>query len=349
MNRAPDITAVRATASQWLARRDAGLSPAEEAELQAWCTADPVHAEAFARYERLWERMDGPRQTNTGAHFTRELSQMGSRRRRARRSATALCLLIGLGLGIGMMARRHAPEAIGDTTSMGVIVPKQQVLPDGSVVEFPASAAFSVDFSSPAVRRVTLDRGEAHFAVAKNPERPFVVRAGGVDVQAVGTAFAVQLGGSAVDVIVTEGRVAVDRAAATLPGTAAPEQTTTARYVGAGEKLSVTTAGGNGVETDRQAAEAISAAELEQRLAWRNPRMEFSNTPLPEVIAAINRYGAAHGGSNFKLADASLEAVRLSGIFRVDDTRSFMGILETGFAIKAERVASEVYELRRAP
>ena len=38
-------------------------------------------------------------------------------------------------------------------------------------------------------RAVKLDRGEAWFQVAKDRARPFVVAAGGIRVQAVGTAF----------------------------------------------------------------------------------------------------------------------------------------------------------------
>lgn len=354
MNKAHDIDAVREAASQWIARRDAGLTTAEEAEFQEWRGENPAHAAAVARYERLWDRMDGPRTPSAGAQISAAMSTLEGRRRRTRRGIAAVCVLIGLGWGVARWSATPRPEVFDAPSTVAVLTPEHRVLPDGSVVEFPAGTVISVDFSSPEVRRVRIDQGEAHFAVAKNPARPFIVHAGGVDVQAVGTAFAVQLASSAVDVIVTEGRVAVDRRegggraepAAAPGGVIAPKPSANATFVGAGEKVSMAKEGLTGGAAVT-AVEAISAAELEQRLAWRNARMEFSNTPLPEVLAAINRYGDAHGGAHFSLAEEALEQVRMSGIFRVDDTRSFVGILETGFSIKTETVAPNRFELRR--
>jgi transmembrane sensor len=92
--------------------------------------------------------------------------------------------------------------------------------------------------------------------------------------------------------------------------------------------------------------ESISPAEIDQRLTWRNPRIEFSDTPLNEVVAAINRYAAERGGVQFTIQDPSLGSKRLSGIFRVDDTSAFVGILEKGFGIDVERVGERVIVLR---
>jgi ferric-dicitrate binding protein FerR (iron transport regulator) len=88
--------------------------------------------------------------------------------------------------------------------------PDVQKLPDGTRVELNAGTEFVVEFT-PGVRAVRLVRGEALFAVPKNPARPFVVGAGAVSVRAVGTAFAVRHGAAVVGVLVTEGRIAVER------------------------------------------------------------------------------------------------------------------------------------------
>ena len=64
---------------------------------------------------------------------------------------------------------------------------ESRALDDGTVVELNGGAEIEVQFTA-AERRLRLVRGEAHFQVAKNPLRPFVVEAGGVAVRAVGTA-----------------------------------------------------------------------------------------------------------------------------------------------------------------
>lgn len=45
-------------AAGWVVRRQDGLTPEEEAELQEWLAADPAHARALAQVEDVWGRMD---------------------------------------------------------------------------------------------------------------------------------------------------------------------------------------------------------------------------------------------------------------------------------------------------
>ncbi|HNS57615.1 MAG TPA: FecR domain-containing protein [Nitrosomonas europaea] len=47
-----------AAAAGWVVRRQDGLTPEEEAELQEWLAADPAHARALAQVEDVWGRMD---------------------------------------------------------------------------------------------------------------------------------------------------------------------------------------------------------------------------------------------------------------------------------------------------
>ena len=61
--------------------------------------------------------------------------------------------------------------------------PMERVLTDGSIVRLKAGAQIDVHFSD-AFRRVSLLRGQAYFQVAKNPRRPFIVSAGGFEINA---------------------------------------------------------------------------------------------------------------------------------------------------------------------
>ena len=74
-------------------------------------------------------------------------------------------------------------------------------MPDGSIVELNRGAALKVDYT-PEMRRVELVSSEAHFDVAKYPDRPFIVSAGGVDFRAVGMAFNVKLTGDSVELLI---------------------------------------------------------------------------------------------------------------------------------------------------
>ena len=77
---------------------------------------------------------------------------------------------------------------------------------DGSSLVLGADAAVSVTYSR-AARSLVVERGEAYFEVQRDPNRPFVVQAGVVRVQALGTAFNVTRGSGFVAVTVTDGVV----------------------------------------------------------------------------------------------------------------------------------------------
>jgi transmembrane sensor len=86
------------------------------------------------------------------------------------------------------------------------------------------------------------------------------------------------------------------------------------------------------------AVQTVAPAQIAERLAWLNPRVEFSGAPLSEVVTVLNRYNA----TRFTLGDPVLAGVPLSGLFRADDPETFTRLLETGFGITSERRGDEV-------
>jgi transmembrane sensor len=225
-----------------------------------------------------------------------------------------------------------------------VLAPERRLLEDGSVVELKPGAEIEVGYTG-AARRVSLVRGEAHFEVAKNPDRPFIVRAGEIEVRAVGTAFAVQLATSQVEVLVTEGRVAVERspvappvATPSSPDSLAPRPPT---LVGAGARVVVAR---EPSAADRPVVSELSAAEIGDRLAWRAPRLEFTRTPLSEVLPLVNR----HNRAQIRLADPALGQVRISGILRADNLDTLLQLLEDEYALRGEWRGQDEVVLRRS-
>jgi transmembrane sensor len=253
------------------------------------------------------------------------------RRRRARALVGAATLLLA-----GALWLWPARPSGGDLSPQPAIVhaPARQVLPDGSVVELRDDARLNVDFS-PTLRRVTLVRGEAHFAVAKNPARPFVVTAAGMEVRAVGTAFAVQVGSVDLAVLVTEGRVALAQPSAA----AAP--------------IAILEVGNRAVLRQEAAARdaaapaatitALAPVEMEQHLDWRVPRLEFSGTRLGEAVQLFNRYSARR----LSLADTRLAELQVSGIVRADNADALLQLLAANYQVIVRDAGPAGYVLER--
>ncbi|MGH7943954.1 MAG: FecR family protein [Opitutaceae bacterium] len=225
--------------------------------------------------------------------------------------------------------------------SIVVSQPVQRILPDGSMADLKSDADIAVDFSGPD-RRVELKRGEAHFQIAKDLSRPFVVMAGGVEVRAVGTAFSVDLGRQAIEIFVTEGRVRI-----VAPPSSPPEaeSSTAPAFVDAGNRAVVAVA--PAAEHTGLKVSPVSETELSERLSWRVPRLEFAGTPLSEAIPMFNKHSARWQGARIVLGDSDLGRLQLSGILRADNTTTLLRVLATEFGIKAELGESDVIVLRK--
>lgn len=330
-------SAVLDAAAAWLARRDNGFSPAEKSRFEAWRAADPQHAAAVARLESSWGAMDRPLHTGSADEVLRglETRARGRRRRRAGVSiASALVLMVA-----GLLWHEPQRTVTGSNPSGIVLVPPHRILPDGTKVEFKGAASIAVEFTT-AQRRVTLKQGEAHFQVTKEASRPFVVAVAGIDVRAVGTAFAIERQSQRIEILVTEGRVAVEPRADSAPALDIAAASPSDTFVNAGEGVAIA------LESRRVIGRvsAVAADEIAERLAWRSPRLEFTGTPLAEAVGLMNR----HNRVQFVIDDASIADEQVSGLFRADRTDGFIQALETGFGIEAERRGENDVVLRRA-
>ena len=281
-------------------------------------------------------------EAEAGTDIRRAMERQKRRRRRRSLAVLAPCGLLVLAGTLWLLNAppRHTP---GPPASMQVQVPLRQVLPDGSVVELRDRAAISVDYQGSA-RRVALRQGEAHFAVVKS-DRPFVVAVQGIEVRAVGTAFSVQLGARDVDVLVTEGRVAVEKAVAPASG----ETPVSPAGAVASKQMIATVDAGNRLSVEWKTGEAarppqpLAATELKERLAWRVPRLEFSGTPLGEALPMFNE----HSRLRLTLADPTLAKVKLSGVVRADNVETLLELLAEEHRIAAERRSTDEIVLSR--
>ncbi len=319
---------IRDAAILWISRRDAGLTVAEEAEFQAWLAADAQHAAALAALQPAWSTLNQPRYAGRGTELRRRVQAVVARRAR-RRLATAAVPVLALAVGMAFFFTRPAPESARRSSTVAVR-PDRQVLPDGSAVDLNLGAELAIEFTAQA-RAVRLVRGEALFHVVRDPSRPFVVSVGGMAVRAVGTAFSVRLDANAVDVLVTEGRVAVEQTprrpsapaanAAGQPTAVAPSLPSEPVLIDAGHRVVLPV----GVITPQPSApQPVSPAQIAAALAWRQSRVEFDGTPLEEAVGFFNRANSVQ----LALANSATGRLRITGVFLTTDPEAFSRALE---------------------
>lgn len=209
-------------------------------------------------------------------------------------------------------------------------------LDDGSLVDLNARSKVRVSWSRSS-RQLELIEGEALFDVAKDPERPFVVRAGTTYVRAIGTQFDVHRKQTDTTVTVIEGRVAVyvQPSAAVASGESpsvgsealtdryrikretegfvARGQASSAVLVSAGQQLTITGV----LAGNPQVADSIAAA------AWVQRRLIFEDSRLGDVLQEFNR----HNKRQLVIDDDALNDLRISGVYSSTDPGSLLRFL----------------------
>jgi transmembrane sensor len=344
----PSSRPIEEVAAEWFGRCEIGLTSAEERDFVRWLEADPRHGEAMREMDETWDFLDRLKETKIRGVGGENLRAHAPGRKIARWQAVVLlasAAAVGLALIGPWNPRKEKPLVRHVVTEAGGM--KKMELPDGSVIHLNANSSAEVRFTGNE-RRVELRRGEAHFAVAKDPARPFVVVAGDVVVRAVGTAFDVRREAHAVEVFVSEGKVRLDESTrgsslllAADSASATPSAAHDSPLLVAGQRALVSL---DAADAPQPAVVApIAESEIQQALAWRVRQLDFDMTPLAQVVAEFNRYNT----HQLAIADAELARQPFGGSFRADNSEVFVRLLEQRFGVVAERAEQQTV-LRRA-
>lgn len=161
------------------------------------------------------------------------------------------------------------------------------LLPDGTKVYLNADSKLSYGRNFNGKQRMVELTGEAYFEVAKDPNSPFIVKAGELQVQALGTSFNVNAypDSDAVSTYLAEGSVVVSSLQQSLrlyPGEAAIYSSSDTRLV------------------------KKKNEDSRLYIAWKNNEMVFCDEPITNIIKLLERnYNVRFEIKNEKLNDIS--------------------------------------------
>jgi transmembrane sensor len=142
----------------------------------------------------------------------------------------------------------------------------------------------------------------------------------------------VQLTSAAVEVVVAAGRVAVGREAE------APSNPMAA-VVDARQRVVVPLREAAPVPP----AVTLSEAELAARLVWQPRMLDFTDVPLANVVAELNRRNPVQ----LIPESAALRELRVNASIRSDNMEGFVRLLESSFDLRAEWRSETEIVLRR--
>jgi transmembrane sensor len=293
-------------AANWLTLLHDELSTAADRQaFDAWCEADPRHAMAVERMRVLWGSLDelpaAPARIALKQAFGRSRSTTSGR------TAQAIALL-GV-LFCGWIGLDHGPVWLADQRT-GVGERREVALSDGSRIQLNSHSALDVKFDGQQ-RVVELLEGEMWVEVAKDALRPFVVRTDQGTATALGTRYLVKReadGSTVVSVL----------------------ESVVAAKANGGEAVNVAAGGQITLKKGRALAlQSIGHADPE---AWTRGLLKVDDRPLGEVLQAL----AGYRRGLLRYDEQALQGLRVSGVFRLDDTDAALATLADNLPIKVE-------------
>ncbi|MDE0226096.1 MAG: FecR domain-containing protein [Gammaproteobacteria bacterium] len=319
-------------ASLWIERLSEGLNPEEEAELQAWLSNDPANQALLEKMAGLWDKMDSLSRLSTLVPQPAAVAKPDGNHRSYFALAASVVLALSVLFWNATFNTGNSPQTAQRPVESfyETVTGEQQahVLEDGTQMTLNTGSRIGVRYTSDA-RLLFLEAGEVHVQVAKDPQRPLSVLAGGRIIQAVGTAFSIEIKpGREIELVVTEGAVRVGEQPESTKVTQRNVKIVlprSATVITAGQELVM---GG-----EAEVVRPLSEAEIEVKLSWREGNLIFRGESLAEVVQEVERYT----GVEFVFVDEDLKEVRVSGFFKAGDVEGMLAVLKENFGIEFQR------------
>jgi transmembrane sensor len=187
-------------------------------------------------------------------------------------------------------------------------------LADGSVVTLDSGTRLSARLGK-SRRDITLLAGRALFQVAKDRQRPFVVKAGDRTITALGTVFDVRLSSGELRVTLAEGSVAVRPVY--------PSRGSVQQILKPNQQL---------VQGASSASPELRTVDTDKALSWADGQVFFEDEPLASAIEEMNRYSQSK-----IIVDPAVADLRINGMFRTSNQAGFLAALQIALPVRVRK------------
>jgi ferric-dicitrate binding protein FerR (iron transport regulator) len=242
-----------------------------------WLTDEVAHEEKMEALNDIWDNMTltsvSRKEDPLLIIEEAEMIQNVENRRTSRiksvmlwiASSVAACLAIVAFIGWNNPVKSDTTCLITSLDSKG-----EFLLPDGSVVWLNKGSRLYYEDDLKGQEREVMLEGEGYFDVARDHERPFIVKAGKVSIKVLGTRFTVSAyNDSPVQAYLEEGRI-LAKVPEHSPVILAPDQA----VIYDAEKNVFTT----------------FAENASDHTAWIDGRLEFVNKPLKDIMECLEHW-----------------------------------------------------------
>ena len=200
-------------ACDWVTKIDRRLTKREKKSLQNWLDQDQENLKLFLEVAKTWDKSS--ELSRLADIFPQEALSPKPLSNFVKSIAASILFVLSIGLYqisnisdinsgkvnlVKMDSNRILKTKIGESNTF--------ILSDGSKIVLNTDTEAKISFSHQ-IRFIDLKQGEIHIDVAHDKSRPLQVQIGDKIVQAVGTAFNIEVKNELIELIVTDGKVVI--------------------------------------------------------------------------------------------------------------------------------------------
>lgn len=300
-------------------------SAEDQKRLRVWLNEDKENQRIFDSYQATWNEMDrvnGKSSREVDVEWARlenEIDFEASAPKATQRSlfgtvyryAAALLFVVFAGFAVYYFLNHQGTEQL-----VAEVQIQEVELSEGSKVTVNSNSKLSYPTTFEKDRRVVSLSGEAFFEIAKDPDRPFIIHAGEIQIEVLGTSFNVKAyeNHNEIEVTVSTGKVAVYR-------------------LGNPDEKVVLIKGQKAIFYKSTTKIETSINDNINFQAWKTKQIIFEDTPLPEVVHIINEIYK----SDLKLIGTQLNECPVTTTFDNQSLKSVLNVLENTLDLKIEQ------------
>lgn len=306
------------------------ISLEEDQSLKKWLDESDENQKVFDSYKATWDEMDRVKgkssreidveweKLENAIDFDEDAVQVKERSLFTifYRSAAALLLIATTIFSVYKIISSQGTEQL-----VAQVQTLEVELSEGSKVTVNSNSKLSYPKKfEKNIRQVELS-GEAFFEVAKDPERPFIINAGDVRVEVLGTSFNVKAYENLeqIEVTVSSGKVAV------YPLNNPDEKV-------------ILVKGQKAIFYKSNAKVESSLNDDINFASWKTKEIIFEDTPMPDVIRVINEIYK----SNLNLVGDQLKECPVTTTFDNQSLESILNVLESTLDLSIEEKGNSI-------
>ncbi len=293
-------------------------SEEEIRQVESWIDASVDHKEQYERLKKLWQITGEAPEFNADIAWNKFSDRLEEEEkpkqgllRNINQRFVYLAAAASLILAVFLVTRQFfsPTEKLQASAEANI----ETRLADGSLVVVQAGSFIKYPRSFKKGKRIVELSGQAFFDVERDPSKAFLVRTSKGEVEVLGTSFNLREQGDSLFLTVTEGAVA-------LRGIEQRDSIEDQEF----------TAGQQGV-LDYKSGKIFRTVHMtEDALFWYNQSLDFTRTPLPEVLEILERNYQV----KFKFKPEQLSDCLLTTKFQSESIEAILLVIESTFNIR---------------